>query len=298
MTSTTSITGMMKIFKQNLLVNQQITLTASTGDASADNVKDFDKSTKWSSVGTDDTTVETFDVIFTSYQVINRILLILMNFKVFTIKWWDGAAYQDFSNVFSKIDDSVGSSISESDNSDTDRYYEFDTVVTKQIRISITSTFVPDVGVYGTDDYGGGSDYGAIDQEKTLAELYVGKEIGTFVEDLTSSPNSFEPIFSDTNSVYIKKSNGGFIKYEKSDKWMADVSLSEILETNDQAIINTMYDDGQFAILPCGAVPYTQRGWRLQDFYNVTIRGDLESEFAIGRVASVGLNYDFDLLEQ
>lgn len=126
----------------------------------------------------------------------------------------------------------------------------------------------------------------------------MGAEIGTFTEDITSSPNSYLPILSETRSIYITKSNGGTIKYERGDKYRASVTLVEMLETADQDIVNTMYQDGQFAILPCGAVPYTQQGWRMQDFFNVIIRGNKEAQFAIGRVADIGLNYSFELLEQ
>jgi hypothetical protein len=277
--ATNSITGMIKVFKQNFLVTNSITYTASSGQGSASSVADFDRSTYWVSSGSDDTTTETFDVTFGASVTIDRIVLLNMNFKDYSVQYWTGAAYTDFTNVFSEKDDTAVTGISETANTDNSRYYEFDSISTTKVRISATKTITAN-------------------EEKQLTELYIGVEVGTFIDDLTSDPNTFEPILSNTRSIYITKSNGGVVKYEKGDKYSVKVDINQLWETADQDIINTMYDDGQFAIYPCGAVGYTQRGWRLQDFFNVIIRGNLQAEFGIGRVAAIGLNYKFTLLEQ
>jgi hypothetical protein len=59
-----------------------------------------------------------------------------------------------------------------------------------------------------------------------------------------------------------------------------------------------MFDLGQFAILPCGAVPYTQRGMRLVDFYHVVLQGNEQQRFSVGRVENMGLDFNFQLMEQ
>ena len=274
-----SITGMMKVLYQNKLLTEAFTLTASTNNAAGVNLYDLDRDTKWRSSGSNDTVTETITAVFTYSQTIDRILLLGMNFKEFTIKYWNGSSYVNFSNVIEAYGVSAGSAISSTTNTSTSKYYEVTPVSTLRVQISILKTITAG-------------------QEKEMMELYIGDEIGTFLEDVFSSPSKFEATYSDTNSTYLTKSNGGTIKYERSDKYNAKVKLSELWETNDQGIVNTMYDEGQFAIYPCGGIPYTQYGMRAQDLYHVIIRGNLELAFAVGRDSALGLNYQFELLEQ
>jgi hypothetical protein len=274
-----TITGMMKIFKQNFLAAEALTFSVTSGAASIDNIKDFDKNTKWVSVGSDDLTTEVITITFTNSVTINRLLLLNMNFKNFSAEYWNGSIWTDFTNVYSDATSSVKSEISETANTENSKYYEFDEVTTTKVRVSATETFIANA-------------------EKFLHEMYVGSEIGTFIDDITSSPNKYKPIVSNTRSTYITKSNGGMIKYERGDKYNVKVDIKELFNTEDQDIVNTMYDDGQFAIYPCGAIPYSQRGWRAQDLYNVIIRGNNQAEFAVGRVAAIGTNYSFEWWEQ
>ena len=95
------ITGMMKFLKRDYLITQSFTPTVSTGSDSFINTYDLDDSTYWISIGSNDFTEETIDVVFDVSQNIDRIVLRLMNFKEFTLQYWDGAAYADFQNVFS-----------------------------------------------------------------------------------------------------------------------------------------------------------------------------------------------------
>ena len=292
-----TITGMVKILKQSFFLTKGFTLAVLTGSSTKDNIFDLDRATQWTSSGSNDSTLETVIVTFTTAQSINRLMIIDMNFKQFNIQYWDGTAYTDFTGVFDTAPSNTGvygtgtygstvygtegttSAINFLINGDTTKYFEFDTVSTTQVRISVTKTI-------------------ATDAEKFLHQFYVGAEIGTFIDDITSSPNSYSAVKSASRSNYIPLSNGGTVKYKRSDKYASKFKLKELWETSDQDIVNAMYDDGQFAILPCGAVPYIQRGWRLEDLFHVIIQGDLESDFSIGRVADIGLEYQFSLLEQ
>lgn len=291
-----TITGMVKILNTNFLVDQSNTITISTG-TTEDNLYDFDRDTKWQSVGSNDITTETVTVTFTSAQTISRIMLLQMNFDTFNVQYLNGSTWTDFTNVYDETASgsavygtavygtgtygggNVMTGIHFSGNTDTTKYFEFDSVSTTQIRIQINTTITANA-------------------EKEMVELYIGTETGTFVEDWFGAPNNNKPIVSNTNALYLKKSNGGMIKYEKSDKFSTNVSLKELLNTADQTIMNTMYDNGEFAILPCGGVPYVQRGMRLQDFFHVVIEGNLEGEFAIGRDSNIGMNYNFVLWER
>lgn len=275
-----TITGMMKFFYQNKLRTEAFTVTVSTGDGTKAYIYDLDRETAWYSSGSNDTITETIEIDFSFNQTIDRLVLLNMNFKEFGIQYYDGS-WKDFTNVYSLSTDSAASSISYTDNSLANRYFEFDSVVCTKIKISCLKTI-------------------SANQEKYLHEFYVGQEIGTFIEDVTGNPNSYSAIAENYNAVFIKKSNFGMIKINTSNKFSAEFNLSEFLESNDQEILQTLLSVGQFAIYPCGgANTYTtQKGWRLSDFYSVISDGDLSASFSIGRNSNLGLNQSFNIMEQ
>lgn len=275
-----TITGMMKAFYKNYLVQYGQATTVSTGTTTAAYLYDFDRSTRWISSGSNDSTQESITINFESSQTINRICLLNTNFKNFTIKY-DNSGWQNFTNVYSKKSDLTPvTGIAVTTNSDIARYFEFDSVTTSAIQILINTTITANA-------------------EKYLYELYIGLEIGTFISDLACSPNDYKPISSYKRAQYLEKSNGGLIKLERADKYQAKVNLKQIWDSADIVILQTMFDYGEFAIYPCGAYEQytTERGWRIQDFYHVLIKGDEPSEFDIGREKTLGQNYKFDLLE-
>jgi len=273
-----TITGMMKILYQNYFLDKDNILNVSSGDTKKENMYDQDKDSYWVSIGSDDTTTESIEVEFNNVQSINR-LIIMSNFKQFNIQY-DNSGWVDFSNVYSTKLDSPASSINYTNNAQEVRYFEFDTVTTTKIRIQVTKTFV-------------------IDDQKKLYEFQITKEIGTFIEDVTSAPNRYTCFPEMAKAVILTKSNYGSIRITKSKKYKGVFKIKELMETNDQNIINSMFEEGQFIIYPCGADnQYTQKGWRLQDFYNVVIVKELTGNFAIGRDSSIGTNQNFEVLEQ
>lgn len=273
-----TITGNIKILYKNFLIDYANLITVSTGTTSSSYIKDLDRSTKWISSGSDDSTQEFIEVEFDTEQDISRIILMNFNWKQFQIKY-DSSGWQNFTNVYSYKTDTAQSSINITNNSSDGRYFEFDSVNTKKIRFYIDKTITADA-------------------EKYIYEIYIGSEIGTFIDDITSKPSDFQATASVKLSQYIQKSNGGVIKIDKSDKFKATANLKQISETTDLGIIHNMYDFGEFAIYLCGGDGYTlERGWRLKDLYHVIIKGDEPSDFDIGRVSSVGQNFKFDLLE-
>jgi len=276
----TTITGMMKILYQNYLLSESFTLAVSSGETTKTNIYDLDRDTAWTSVNSDDTTEETLQIDFTSSQTIDRILLMNMNFETFDIQYWNGSAWADFSNVYSAKTDAVASDINYTDNTQSTRYFEFTAVSTDKIKISVSTTIITDA-------------------QKYIYELYIGQEIGTFTEDVAGDPNSYNPTVINYNSILLKKSNGGMVRVETSQKYNAEFDLSELWESADQTIIQTMFSEGEFAIYPCGADNnYTQIGWRLQDLYSVVIDGSLSGEFSVGRDSNIGINQSFGVFEQ
>lgn len=274
-----TITGFAKVFYKNFLVDQGNSVTVSSGSTTAKYIKDLDRETRWLSSGSDDLTQESIVVAFDYPQTIDRIMLLNFNFKKYTIKY-DNSGWVDFANVYTTKDGAVSSAISETTNTESARYYEFTPVTTSQIQILVDTTQIANA-------------------QKYLYELYIGEEIGTFKLDIACSPNSFDASPSVKKSQLLEKSNGGMIKLDRADKFRGELSLTQVFESTDLAIIYEMLDFGEVAIYPCGAdTHYTlERGWRMLDLYHVIVDGDLTSNFNVGRDKTLGQDFKFKLME-
>ena len=112
-------------------------ITVASGDASKAYIYDRNFATKWLSVGSDDTTTETIEIIFALAKTIDRISLINHNLKEFDIQYWNGSAYVDFSTA-----------IDETTNTSTNDFYSFTSVSTLKIKLSATKTGVVDAQKY------------------------------------------------------------------------------------------------------------------------------------------------------
>ena len=296
------INGMMKVFYTNYMIEQANTTTATTGTIS--NAYDEDKDTQWISVGSDDTTTETIEVDFTNPQTISRIILNTINWREFNIDYWNGSAWVDFTGVYSNweygkfLADSTGAYLKDGDGkwiTDGDTaamseidfsnnllpvlYFAFDSVSVEKVRIRVTKTFTTDA-------------------QKHLTEFYIGNEIGSFIEDLTSKPNKYTPSIG-FGAKTLTKSNMGSLRYERGQKFKAKFQLKELWEQNDLEIIYEMFDMGEFMFWACGGSPeYSyQATWGMEDIYHCIIIGDLSNVFAHGRDPKLGMNIKFEIRE-
>ncbi len=155
-----SLTGGISFFKRSKsLFKDGASAVASTGSSEASLVLGTNKFFKWSSVGSDDTTVETITISFPAAVQITRIFLADFNWKEFTVKF--GGVPTDFTNVVG-IDGALGGGIAETVFARDTAYYEFDAVTTDTIEITVTKTQV-------------------VDEEKTLVMFIATEELGTLV---------------------------------------------------------------------------------------------------------------------
>lgn len=273
-----SITGMAKILYKNYLLGVNLSgITVSTGTASF--LNDNDRDTSWSSVGSNDAVTESIEITFLSAQSINRIMAITMNWKQYTCQYWNGSSYVDFTNVYSKKADTVTTGISSTTNTDTTRYWEFDTVSTLKVKFTITKTI-------------------SANQDKTCVEIYVGKEIGTFIDDPTSKPNDVDMYFEQGDKT-IELSNMGVYQILSGKKFRCKWKLKAVAETVDRATVASMLGLNECAVLLCGAdgTQYDEEAWRLQDLYNCVVKGDFTPNHNVGRVKAIGYDYKFETWE-
>ena len=254
---------------QGLLIDSTITPSTGSGE---DNIFDNSRSTFWISSGSDDTTDETLTIVFTQSITFDRIIL-SGNIKALKIEY--GSSPTAFTNVYSNNKQSL-TGIDYNYTSDTltgyeGYFFEFDSVTSDEIKITMKKT-------------------NTADQEKQVYQVYIGSEIGTFTEDITSSPNSFNAVSSAKNQIELLKSNGGTYSIDRSDKYQVEMELFELWETDDQDIYYSMIDTREITFYPCGgSTNYTQRGWRIQDFYTVIAIGEESGNFAHGRDKDLGI---------
>lgn len=126
----------MKFLGINLVENFS-TIVVTSGDANKIYLYDRNFSTRWTSAASNDTTTETITITWGTNKTFNRISLLGHNLKQFTIQYWTGAAYADFSTP-----------ITETANTLTDELFTFNSVTTTRLQLTATKTLVADAQKY------------------------------------------------------------------------------------------------------------------------------------------------------
>lgn len=138
------ITGGQKYFDDNKArAADNVTILASSGDGSSVSAIDESTITRWRSTGSSDAVTETLTIDFPSPVTISRLFLLDFNGKEYNVKYDLAGAPTDFANVVG-ITTPAGPGIAETAYALDSAYYEFDSVTTSQIIISITKTQVVD----------------------------------------------------------------------------------------------------------------------------------------------------------
>lgn len=126
-----------KFFEENRIdiKNSNVTLTVTdgtatnTGQSIVDFIRNRNNRSAWLTTGSNDAANTQLDIDWADERSIDNIILVKHNFKAFTIQYWDGAAYQDFSTA-----------ISETTNTDETTNFTFNSVSTSKLRLIITGT--------------------------------------------------------------------------------------------------------------------------------------------------------------
>lgn len=259
-----AIGGQIKIFDNNFArkSDSNVSITVSTGTGSGDFAIDRNSNTYWTSVGSDDTTTETLIVEFAS-TAIDRIFLIDHNFKDYTVEYDVSGVWTDFSTVVGL--DGSSADITETAYARGTSYYEFDSVTTTKIRVSVTKSQI-------------------VDAEKFINRIVVTAEIDTLegypiVQGLSVDRNVRAPKML-SGKRFIMKSEQSF-----------KVALSfKNYPPSLGGDLDTMFDlfdrDDNFMIWLCGGkfsttvdFRYINRGFRLEDLFTVQIPKKLSPKY-------------------
>lgn len=230
-------------------------VVASSNQEDAKYLLSNDRSFRWVSQGSDDSTTETLTISFSSQQELSRLFLINHNFKSFSITY---GADQEFTNV--KGIDGTLTGINETDFSYDTAYYEFDNVVTDTINISVDTTQVSDA-------------------EKQLVWLILTSEIGTLL--------GFPDISSfnlDRNERKQKNAQGGQRVSKNRELASLKIDMNVYPYQEDIDLITALTErDAPFLVWPSGGMPsqfkLQVKGFRLRDIYLMQTTGKFQTGF-------------------
>ena len=216
-----------------------------------------------SSVDADNTT---FTIDFGDLHYIDSVLLVKHNFKAYTVKYWDGSAYQDFSTA-----------INVSGNSDETKFHQFTAVNTTKVQLTITGTMTAN-------------------QDKFLYQFIVTKQIGQF----NGWPVIKNPIVS-RNRQFSKMLSGKQSVREMIGAFSCTLSVKTLSNSADLDIIESLYLSNEgFLLWLCGGsesqFSSSRIGYRMEDLYLMKCHNEYKPEFYNG-LYKAGIVTTVDLVE-
>jgi len=225
--------------------------TASQGADYADFALNRSNESAWITSGSVDADNTTWEVEMTDQKDVSEIILIKHNFKNFTIKYWNGSAYVDFSPA-----------INVTNNTAETNHYSVTQVATNNIRITITGTQV-------------------VNSDKYLFQFICSNLIG----QLNAWP-IIKPVLS-RNRKKNKMLSGKTSIRESIGAVKIDLSIKILSNNADLGIIEDLYysNDG-FLVWLCGGseaqFANERKGYRLEDIYLVKCSDEWQPEYAEG----------------
>ncbi len=272
-----AISGGIKFLRKNRgdIDDENVTAAVSSGTGTRGYARNRKRYLRWESVGSDDVTTETYTYNFGAAYDIDRVILKRNNFKAFTVKYWNGAAWTHVANVVTK--EGTQADITETANEKSTNYYEFDSVNTEKLQLTITTTQV-------------------VDAEKYLYEFIVSEELGTF-EGYPTYAGNFPK-----NRAKKKAATGSVAQTILGESFNCALAFAFYPVLADHTLMNTLWDlNKEFLIYPCGANADQFRfpnfiGNRLEDIFLVAFSTDFSPAYE-NNIYVNALNYSLSMSE-
>lgn len=226
----------------------------------------------WVTTGSTDAANTTIEVDWVTGRDVTNIILVKHNFKTYTIKYWDGDSWEDFSTPINVSDSMIA-------NIDDTTIHQFNKIEISKIQIVI----------YATKE---------VDHDKRLFQLIVTEGIGTgqlngwpIIENpMVSSNKKVAPMLS--GKVSVTDSLGFFSFQLKVASWRDDHDLSIVesvyFKRRGVLIWLSGGDEDQFSS--------KRIGYRKEDFYLVRPVNEYSPEWRDGYYWS-GLNINVNFVE-
>lgn len=203
----------------------------------------------WGTGGSTDAGLTTLLVELTTEVEVSDILLVNHNFKAYTLQYWNGSSFVNFSTP-----------ISVSNNAETTTHHNFTAVSSTAFKLIIQGTMTAD-------------------QDKLLSQLIITKRLGQF----TTEPMVKKP--RQEKGRKVKKMLSGRANVTRSlGAFSCALSFPAMKDVADHALVERMFDSyNGFLVWLCGGTDtqfFTDvQGFRLKDIYLMTATNDLETEW-------------------
>lgn len=259
-----------KIDLSNTLVTITVTdaVATNTGQDFVDFMRNRNNTSAWLTTGSTDAANTTLVVDMSDQREISEVLLVGHNLKAYTVKYWTGLVWADFSTP-----------IAETVNTETTNHHAFTGVVTDRIQIIITATQTVDADkqikqLIVTDEVASGQLEGwpVIRAPKRSTN----KKVSTM---LSGKVNVVESVGSFSMSLSVRNWNIG-----------ADMDLVEEIYTGNRGVLVWLSggDETQFN--------RAHIGYRKEDIYLMRSSNDFVPEFP-GGIYSTGVKITMKLRE-
>lgn len=230
----------------------KVIATASEGNLFAPLVLNRNNTSGWGTSGSVDANNTTLTIDFGDTHTLTDLLLVKHNFKSFTAKYWDGAAWQDFSPA-----------IAPTNCTDSTSRFSFSSVLAQKILITVLGTQVPN-------------------SDKSLCQVIATQLIG----QLTGWPVIKKPTHNRNKRIttmlsgkqYIAENVGGFA---------ADLVVTNWSSSADLSIVENLFDSNEGFLVWLGGGDETQfssirQGYRKEDLYLMRCSNNYMPEWAQG----------------
>jgi hypothetical protein len=220
-----------------------------TGQAYVDLVRNRRNDSGWGTGGSSDAANTTLVIETQDANEIDSIFLINHNFKAYTLKYWNGSSFVDFSTV-----------VNQTANQKTTTYHSFNAVQTTRVQLVITGTMTAD-------------------QDKLLAQVVLTKQIGQF----NNEPHVKKP--RQEKGRKVRKMLSGRSNITRSlGAFTCALSFPAMKDADDMALIERMFDSFNGFLVWLHGDDDTQfftdvQGFRPKDLYLMNCVNDLESEW-------------------
>jgi hypothetical protein len=256
------ITGGVKFFENNkALFRDGSDASASTNDEAAKFILDISKYTRWESLSSNDITTETLTINLAQATDLDRLILVGHNLKDYTIQY-NGTT--EFTNVCGLDGALVGGIVETTYDKDTS-YYSFDEVSVSSILITMNTTQT-------------------VDAEKFLTQFVATKELGTF----QGFPR-IQNVQHNRNIKAAKAISGKNVIQKGHEVTTFRMNFSTYPVQADITLLDSLHErEESFLVWLCGGrygseyFTIEQRGWRLEDIYNMQLSRPLSANYAKG----------------
>lgn len=240
-------------------------VATNTGQDFTDLMRNRNRYSGWMTTGSSDAGNTTLEFDFIDEIEINTILIVYHNLKSFTLQYWNGSTWVDFSTP-----------INQTTNTLSTNYFNFTNVATSKLKLVINSTQVAN-------------------SEKLIGEFIA----TTLIGELQSQPR-ITPIFDKDRKTtkyisgksFVAKNVGGF---------GCRLFLKSESSQNDLALVETLfqYYEG-FLVWLCGGdttqFETIRQGYSLEDIFFMSCSNEYEPEWNDGLYKN-GMAIDMRLVE-